>query len=370
MISFLTIIHPFTMDLCGNVDDTVNTSEVNESEKMTNEDINMNASSSSDEISSDNIPLTMDKSVHANIPHDLEMLNDDDNKDIENKCAESVEPIKNTVPLSKNWREVKNSFYINRWFWIVVTLCVFILSIDSDGSDVSFLAGFSTLIFAMIAGWVVHCISHHYDFYAMYESSGFSKVCSKVPFLDTIIRNIMYYVGDFHDKIHHDTSVNKTPINLLMEIAQNILTQGGIVILLSAWLDFGLLINGQTFALNHSVLLLWGLFYATIHNINYNFMTNKIHEEHHLNNRTNYGIDIVDIIFDTKYDLSHIEDHNHGIINIVMITGALIFLRKWAYNVERKGTWKSVFRYTSSIDDSLQLRPFKRIVQRLLRYIL
>ena len=80
--------------------------------------------------------------------------------------------------------------------------------------------------------------------------------------------------------------------------------------------------------------MLWALFYATVHNINYRIIEPIEHENHHKDEKTNYGIDIVDIILNSKYNTKHksnipitIEDHNHAAINIVIITILIL----WPY---------------------------------------
>ena len=42
------------------------------------------------------------------------------------------------------------------------------------------------------------------------------------------------------------------------------------------------------------------------------------HHEHHKNNKIYYGIDILDIVFDTKYILEDVENFNNGTINIII----------------------------------------------------
>ena len=80
---------------------------------------------------------------------------------------------------------------------------------------------------------------------------------------------------------------------------------------------------------NIYILLLWSLVYSTFHNINYNIIDNTlIHNEHHKNIFTNFGIDIVDLIFNSKYDDRNIENINHYSINLVIITALLLYY-KW-----------------------------------------
>ena len=63
----------------------------------------------------------------------------------------------------------------------------------------------------MLLGWYIHYLSHAYDLLLIYENSD-NKIMNYIKSnetLDNVCRNIIYYTVDFHDKIHHDTSVNK-----------------------------------------------------------------------------------------------------------------------------------------------------------------
>jgi sterol desaturase/sphingolipid hydroxylase (fatty acid hydroxylase superfamily) len=73
------------------------------------------------------------------------------------------------------------------------------------------------------------------------------------------------------------------------------------------------------------VLLLWAFMYATVHNINYVFIKPTTHKDHHVNNHTNYGLDVVDILLNTKYDYNDIEVHNHVAINLILITYVICY---------------------------------------------
>lgn len=50
--------------------------------------------------------------------------------------------------------------------------------------------------------------------------------------------------------------------------------------------------------------------------------------KHHLDKHTNYGIDIWDIMFNTKYqgDNTDIENINHYSINVVIISAILVYV--------------------------------------------
>ena len=72
--------------------------------------------------------------------------------------------------------------------------------------------------------------------------------------------------------------------------------------------------------LDWRIFLFWGLFYASIHMINYSIIMPSVHRDHHKNKYTNHGIDIMDIIMGSKYDWNDLEDHNHYSINMIILT--------------------------------------------------
>ena len=59
-------------------------------------------------------------------------------------------------------------------------------------------------------------------------------------------------------------------------------------------------------------------------------------EVNYMCSKTNYGIDIYDIIFGTKYHWDDLENYNHYSINIVIITGLIIFISKLLYKNNNK----------------------------------
>ena len=79
------------------------------------------------------------------------------------------------------------------------------------------------------------------------------------------------------------------------------------------------------------MIVLWGILYTTVHNINYNIVPSSVHIKHHLDKNTNYGIDIWDIIFQTKYnnDPTDIENINHYTINLFICTACVILYLWW-----------------------------------------
>ena len=124
---------------------------------------------------------------------------------------------------------------------------------------------------------------------------------------------------EFHSVTHHESNNNKTSINILKEACNNLFFQG-----------FGLYLFAIIIKkLDINIFLLWALLYTSIHLINYNLVPSKEHMNHHKDPDTNYGIEIYDILFDTKNknDVS-VEDYNHYSINLIIITLIYIILTK------------------------------------------
>lgn len=227
----------------------------------------------------------------------------------------------------KNLNYVKKSIKINFVFWISIAICLIIITQFSD--DKSYSNTIITFILAILLGWYIHYLSHAYDLLMIYENSSGSIInyIKSNDRLDTIFRTIIYYSTDFHDKIHHDTSVNKETLNLFWEFVQNFLMEGGLLIIIAYYYNIKVNIANHIFKFNKAVLLLWGMLYASVHNINYIILGCDQHVNHHINPKTNYGIDILDILFDTKYDLENIEDLNHAALNVILITLIIIFFK-------------------------------------------
>ena len=167
----------------------------------------------------------------------------------------------------------------------------------------------------MIAGHVSHRISHHLNFTDTYNKFKKSNIN---PCMDNFLLKTCK-VLDFHSTTHHDSAINKQPENILYEFLNNMLAQGGFFILIVTFVNY---------FIDFRVILMWMLAYATNHNINYLFLKPSTHRDHHLDGNTNYGIDLADILFDTKYDLDDVETHNHISINLILITLLIIYIYK------------------------------------------
>ena len=238
------------------------------------------------------------------------------------------------------------SIKTNYIFWITILASIILISYYTTGNNKnSYISGIFTYIFIAFWGYLMHYISHSINFTDAYKNSTniVCRILHQIPIINPIIETILYYTLDFHSIIHHDTSINKTPTNIIVEAVQNFLTQGGLLIIFNNLYKPTFLFKNTTVAvtLNNYILMLWALFYATVHNINYNITHPIEHKNHHIDPKTNYGIDIVDIILNSKYNNNThphnhtlptpqpitIEDHNHAAINIILITIYLI----WPY---------------------------------------
>jgi len=212
--------------------------------------------------------------------------------------------------------ETKELLYIhftkNIPYYIVLVYCLYLLSGKTIYSYKFILCVFSW-IFIGIFGYFTHVISHNVDLRKIYNS--FDNIFTRDKYFNKGM-DIFLEIYEFHDETHHDVDINKQIINIIYEFITNIYTQGVALII---FIEIVKLIN-------YKVVLLWCFMYATIHNINYNIIQPSVHRDHHINCHTNYGIDIMDILFNTKYDKKDIENFNHVIINLLIITLVLLYI--------------------------------------------
>ena len=206
----------------------------------------------------------------------------------------------------------KESIVKNKWFYLSLLVC-FVLFKKYGASDTSYGTMIFSFLFILIMGYLVHRIGHNVCYKEIYNKH---KKNAVNYYVDYIITTICEFV-DFHTVIHHDTSINKKPINICYEFIHNVMLQGGLLVI-GVWC--------YNRFIDNRIILLWALSYATIHNINYLFIKPSVHRDHHIDDQTNYAFDIADIIFDTKYDITDIESHNHMSINFLIITGLIIYI--------------------------------------------
>ena len=122
---------------------------------------------------------------------------------------------------------------------------------------------------------------------------------------------------NFHKIIHHDTS-NKysRTINLVIESLCNI------------WLFFLLLIP-NLFNINifsKKIVIYSALWYTTTHIFNYSMLKNNYHIQHHITPEFNYSPEILDMLFDTKYDANFNDDFSLVKELLPVIIGFIIVL--------------------------------------------
>ena len=206
------------------------------------------------------------------------------------------------------------SIKTNWLYYVTLWVCFYILKryTAPGGSYAIFII---TYAFISLLGHFVHMTSHNVNFNKLLKNNCKHNIFYRNKYCKYALHKWCDFL-DFHSTTHHDSSVNKAPINIVYEFINNLFTQGcGLIVLIK-------LIN----LLDTRIILLWAFMYASVHNINYVFLKPTTHRDHHKNDKTNYGIDISDIMFNTKYDWNDIENHNHISINLIIISVAIAII--------------------------------------------
>lgn len=212
-----------------------------------------------------------------------------------------------------------------------------------NGSFINILIGVITYTLCSVLGYYVHVFSHIVNFEQIYKSLKISTYLPKP--IDFIIKKIVYIL-DFHDKIHHNTKINKLWYNIVIETLINLFIEGvGLIILLKIF-NFRFSIKGNIFKFNYPILFAWSLTYATVHNINYHMITPICHIQHHLNKKTNYGTDFMDILFSSKYN-DVTEEMNHFSVNVILFTLFIIFIKDFWKPKEENGFSKYLYNFVN-----------------------
>jgi hypothetical protein len=211
---------------------------------------------------------------------------------------------------------ITQSIYLNYFFYLSLLVCV--LSIAHFNKS-SYFWAIVTIIFISVAGYVSHFVSHHINAGELFQKH--EHILPNIPYLRSFLQYFCKLI-DFHDEIHHDTSINKEFSNVATEFALNFYVQAGAFIIVFYIIQ----------QMNLYVIALWGFMYATIHNINYVLFPSNTHILHHVDKTTNYGIDIWDIIFNTKFggdmSMDKLENINHYAINTIILTGIMLVYMK------------------------------------------
>lgn len=193
---------------------------------------------------------------------------------------------------------------INYPFYIVSLFCLYFLSLKTKKHYFITVLSF---IFISGFGYFVHWCSHAIPWTELYSQQ--DNFFSQNIYTDQIIRCFLNFM-EFHDITHHDSSINKKFKNIALEAINNSVTQGLLFV-------FAAIVIKQV---DLWACVLWALLYATFHNINYVLHSPETHVNHHIDPTTNFGIDIWDIIFNTKYPGEEPENYNHYGINLVLLT--------------------------------------------------
>ena len=193
---------------------------------------------------------------------------------------------------------------INYPFYIVSLCCLYFLSLKTKKDYFITVLSF---IFISGFGYFVHWCSHAIPWTELYSQQ--DNFFSQNIYSDQIIRCFLNFM-EFHDITHHDSSINKRIHNIVLEAINNSVTQGLLFV-------FAAIIIKQV---DLWACVLWALLYATFHNINYVLHTPETHVNHHIDPTTNFGIDVLDIIFNTKYPGEEPENYNHYGINLILLT--------------------------------------------------
>lgn len=206
--------------------------------------------------------------------------------------------------------KIFESINLNKWFFCLLIIIIFYWTYKLSENNILSI-GFtknlywliSSLIITALWGWYVHYLSHHISLNETIDL-----------FLDkqsSYLRTFAIYLFDFHDIIHHNTKINKKFINLAIEFILNLLYEGLYLILFLWSMNMGNLIYFK-------LPILWGLTYASSHVINYTLIEPLCHIQHHNNPYTNFGLDTIDVIMNTKYDINCLENFNHTAINMFL----------------------------------------------------
>lgn len=210
----------------------------------------------------------------------------------------------NKLQLSALWKSITGNYL----FFIALFLCLYKFKQSTQYTSSYFILVLS-FIFASFQGYFSHYVSHHMNFTDLYKNC--DNILTRNKFINYCLNAGVDFL-DFHDKIHHDTGINKQISNICYEFLNNVYMQGLGVVLIIKFIDI-------------RVLLLWAFMYASVHNINYLYLKPTTHKDHHLDHHTNYGLDFVDILLNTKYDYNDIELHNHAGINLILIAYVICY---------------------------------------------
>jgi len=138
--------------------------------------------------------------------------------------------------------------------------------------------------------------------------------------------------GQFH-LLHHNVEYSESWIVFLLEAMIDFFIFGGFLLIFTG-IFIEKIVGFRIF--NYYIILLWSLFYLSYHLINYHISKPDAHKQHHIDNGTsNFGPEWMDIIFDTKTDNSKFENLNSGIINMIIVTIIILYLKDSRFDLTK-----------------------------------
>jgi hypothetical protein len=202
--------------------------------------------------------------------------------------------------------------------YAILVLCAAFISYKNNKN---IFVGIITLFWVVWMGYWAHVMAHNQGFLNYFTDE--HNIFSFNPLVHKFSKDFFH----FHDKVHHNSDINKDFKNIIIEIVQNILFQGvgmlGILIIQERMMFS----KGSLSIICKPIFLFWACFYATAHMINFNIIGSEIHTQHHQNKYTNYDFDIFDIIHSSKTTPIIQEDLRHTIINAIVLTYVIIKYR-------------------------------------------
>jgi hypothetical protein len=220
--------------------------------------------------------------------------------------------------------------YVQLNYLLVISFMILIVSLSvvcgggggDDNTIGKLITGCISFLFITFAGYYMHVISHQYNYtsiyYSLYQSSNYwGQLFRILPKCIHSFFKKQLWLADFHDIIHHDSSINHTYLNLFIEFCMNLYVEGICWIVL-----FQYLMGCQWF--NYSIFWAWSFIYATTHIINFNIQPSRHHQKHHLHKYYNYSFGFIDILLGTNYD-NELEQMNHVSINVICVMLFILF---------------------------------------------
>ena len=116
------------------------------------------------------------------------------------------------------WKSIK----LNYIFWTTSLISVALIAFYTNTNESirsKIASSIISFILAMYFGYTVHSLSHTHDACLLYNDSDSPpiKYLKSKPRINKFIINLFTYTFDFHDKIHHDSKINKKPINVIIQ---------------------------------------------------------------------------------------------------------------------------------------------------------